>query len=43
MKKGRFSLVLAVILMIVGLAFVLLGALSYLGVLSYPLSDLRFS
>ena len=40
MKKGRFSLVLAVILMIVGLAFVLLGALSYLGVLSYPLSDI---
>ncbi len=40
MKKGRFSLVLAVILMIVGLAFVLLGALSYLGVLSSPLSDI---
>ena len=40
MKKGKFSLVLSIIIMIVGCAFVLLGVLSHLGVLAPPLSDL---
>ena len=39
MKKGKFSLILAVIIMTVGFIFVLLGVLSFLGVLSSPLSD----
>ena len=39
MKKGKFSLILAVIIMTVGFVFVLLGVLSFLGVLSSPLSD----
>ena len=39
MKKGKFSLILAVIMMTVGFIFVLLGVLSFFGVLSSPLSD----
>ena len=39
MNKGKFSLILSVIIMTVGFAFVLLGVLSYLGVLPSPLSD----
>ena len=39
MKKGKISLILSVIIMTVGVAFVLLGVLSFLGVLSSPLSD----
>ena len=43
MKKGRFSLILSVIIMTVGFAFVLLGLFSHLGVLSSPLSDISES
>ena len=39
MKKGKISLILSVIIMTVGVAFVLLGVLSFLGVLPSPLSD----
>ena len=38
MKKGRFSLSLSIIIMVLGLASVLLGVLSGLGVLPQPLS-----
>ena len=39
MKKGKISLILSVIIMTVGVAFVLLGVLSFVGVLPAPLSD----
>ena len=39
MKKGKFSLILSLSILIVGAVFVLLGVLSYLGVLVSPLSD----
>ena len=39
MKKGKFSLILSLSILMVGAVFVLLGVLSYLGVLVSPLSD----